>query len=545
MAYGTGNGAFETEPAAEPADRVKDPGEIRLNELGYKQELRRELNFVEILAVSVSVMNPYITVIPFYAIAISYGGPQNVMWPWWPVAACSICVGLCLSEICSSFPTTGSLYFWAASMAPHKWKPLVSWVTAWFEVIALVVGSASVAFPATQIIQQIILLTTGTNKNGGYFAPKWLFFLIFMSLEIQWAALNTLSIKMVSLFTTFFVYFNIVYTAALVIMLPLVARTTQKASYVYFHYEDSAIVTGVSNTGINFLFAMLLPQFCFFGYDSSAHVTEETKNAASAGPKAIMTSIFVELVLGYALLNAFTFSIQGYWADLFDPANETRGLYPPAQILYDAFHGRYGSGAGAYVFLILMVIPFYASGVGGVLAAARALYATSRDGAMPASWLWRKLNKAQVPVYAAWLVALICTLICLPNFGTTVAFNAIVSVATIAWVGTYGVPIFFRLILPNEDFNRGPFHLGAFSKPLCFISLCYIVYTCGIFMVPLTYPVTWNNYNYGPIASGLVLAGALLWFALDARKWFHGPVRNIDMSMSKGNNFQPVKQVMT
>eukprot|EP00897_Mesotaenium_endlicherianum_P002642 jgi/Mesen1/2405/ME000157S01537 len=517
-----------------PSGKYIDASEMRLRELGYKQELKRQMTLVELFGVSASVMNPYITIVPFYAIALSYGGPQNVMWPWWPVVFFSLCVGLNLSEICSSFPTTGSLYFWAASMCPPRWRSLVSWMTAWLEVTAVIVGNASVAFPAAQLIQQIIVLMSGGYNGGGYYASKGVFFAIFAALEISWALINSFSVKWVSKFLEFYVWFNLLYTVTLIIVLPAVARTHQDAEYVYTHYEDSAFVTGVSNVGVNFLFAMLLPQFCFFGYDAAAHITEEALDAAVAGPRAIMGSIVVEAVLGYALLNAFTFSIQGYWGDLFDPANATGGKYPVAQLMYDVFHGRYGSGTGAYVLLILMVIPFYASGIAGTMAASRAVYAVSRDKAMPLSFLWSKLNASKIPVNALWLVVTIAICLGLPNFGSTVAFNAIASVATTAWVGTYGVAILFRLVMKDENFKRGPFHLGAFSKPIGVLSLAYIVYTMVIFMVPLTYPVTWNNFNYGPISFGTVMVLAFSWWLVDARNWFNGPIRNVEGEDSAG-----------
>lgn len=37
-----------------------------------------------------------------------------------------------------------------------------------------------------------------------------------------------------------------------------------------------------------------------------------------------------------------------------------------------------------------------------------------------------------------------------------------------------------------------------------------------------------DNLNYAPVAVGAVLILSLLWWVVDARKWFKGPVRNID-----------------
>ena len=45
---------------------------------------------------------------------------------------------------------------------------------------------------------------------------------------------------------------------------------------------------------------LLLAQYTFTGYDASAHMTEETHNAATAGPRGIVMSILVSLGAGLA-----------------------------------------------------------------------------------------------------------------------------------------------------------------------------------------------------------------------------------------------------
>eukprot|EP00850_Spirogloea_muscicola_P022268 SM000285S10797 [mRNA] locus=s285:22150:22465:+ [translate_table: standard] len=61
-----------------------------------------------------------------------------------------------------------------------------------------------------------------------------------------------------------------------------------------------------------------------------------------------------------------------------------------------------------------------------------------------------------------------------------------------------------------------------------------------MFMVPLIYPITLDNFNYGPVAAAVVLGGALLWWAASARKWFVGPVRTIDAPTLHGRDFMGV-----
>ena len=57
-----------------------------------------------------------------------------------------------------------------------------------------------------------------------------------------------------------YVYFQTLYMVTFVVVLLWVAPSLQAPDYVFFHYEDSVAVTGVSSPFQNFLFATLLPQ---------------------------------------------------------------------------------------------------------------------------------------------------------------------------------------------------------------------------------------------------------------------------------------------
>lgn len=59
------------------------------------------------------------------------------------------------------------------------------------------------------------------------------------------------------------------------------------------------------------------------------------------------------------------------FSSLYDVTNETAGQFVPAQILYDAFYGRYKSGAGAIVFLVIIWGSFFFGGLSITTSAAR------------------------------------------------------------------------------------------------------------------------------------------------------------------------------
>jgi amino acid transporter len=93
-------------------------------------------------------------------------------------------------------------------------------------------------------------------------------------------------------------------------MLPLVSLTTQSASYVFTHFETAPDSTGISSKPYVVVLSFLVSQYSLYGYDAAAHLTEETKGADKNGPIAILSSIGIITVFGWAYILALTFSIQ-------------------------------------------------------------------------------------------------------------------------------------------------------------------------------------------------------------------------------------------
>ncbi|RZB75869.1 hypothetical protein D0Y65_034390 [Glycine soja] len=80
-----------------------DSAEKRLNELGYKQELRREMTMFKTLAISFSTMTLFTGITPLYGSSLQYAGPATLVWGWIVVSFFTWFVGIAMVEICSSF----------------------------------------------------------------------------------------------------------------------------------------------------------------------------------------------------------------------------------------------------------------------------------------------------------------------------------------------------------------------------------------------------------------------------------------------------------
>lgn len=510
-----------------------DSAEKRLNELGYKQELRREMTFFKTLAITFSSMAVF-TGTPLYGPSLRYAGPASLIWGWVVVTFFTWFVGIAMAEICSSFPTTGSLYFWAAHLAGPKWGPLASWCCAWLETIGAVSGIGGQAYSAAQSLQMIIFLATGNNKGGGYFASRGVFLCMYMGFTIIWAVLNSFALQVIAFLDIISMWWQVIGGVAVIVILPLVAQQTQSASFVFTHFETSPEATGISSKPYAVILSVLLSNYCLYGYDTAAHLTEETKGADRTGPAAILSSIGIISVFGWAYYLALTFSIQDF-NYLYDVNNETAGALVPAQIIYDAFHGRYHNSTGAVVFLCIIWGSFFFCGLSVTTSAARVVYALSRDNGIPFSPIWRRIHpKYKVPTNAVWLCATISIILGLPILKLDVVFTAIISINTIGWVGGYAFPIFARLVMAEKNFKPGPFYLGRARRPIYLVAFLWICYTCSAFLLPTLYPIQWKTFNYAPIAIGIFLTLIMLWWSFDARKWFKGPVRNIDLRNGHG-----------
>ena len=89
-----------------------------------------------------------------------------------------------------------------------------------------------------------------------------------------------------------------------------------------------------------------------------------------------------------------------------------------------------------------------------------------------------------------------------------------------------GIPIALRVIYADR-FIRGPFHLGRFSYPIAIAAVLWIAFISIVFCLPELNPVNSQTLNYAPVAVGIVLTYALGFWAISARRWFVGPVKQI------------------
>ena len=481
-----------------------DPDSKRLHELGYAQELRRRMSGFSNFAVSFTIISILSGCLTLYLFGMNTGGPVLITWGWPVVGIMTLFVGLAMAEVCSSFPTAGGLYYWAAKLAPRKSAAAWSWFTGWFNFLGQVAVTAGIDFGAAFFLNALLDLQFGFTATRGHTI------LLFGLILLAHGLVNQFGVRLVALLNDISVWWHIVGVFLIVGVLVFKPAHHQSASFVFGHF--------VNNTGWHAwwyvaLLGLLLAQYTFTGYDASAHMTEETRDADRSGPRGIVSSILVSLVAGWILLIGVTFAIQNYGKEL---ASAT-GV-PPAQIFIDAA----GLTLGKLLLLITVVAQLFC-GMSSVTANSRMIYAFSRDGALPVSALWHRVNKrTRTPTNAIWLAAAAAFILGLPYLWNTTAYAAVTSIAVIGLYIAYVTPTFLRL-RQGADFRPGPWQLGRWSRPIGIVAVTWVVIITILFMLPQVSPVTWTNFNYSVVAVAVVVGFAGIWWLVSARKWFTGP----------------------
>ncbi|HKS98623.1 MAG TPA: amino acid permease [Rugosimonospora sp.] len=499
-----------------PPPDATSSDEALLAQLGYKQELRRRLSGFSNFAVSFSIISILAGAITSYGIAMTAGGPLSIVVGWVFVGAMVTLVALAMAEVCSAYPTAGGLYWWASHLAQRN-KAAWAWFVGWFNFLGEVAVTAAIDFGAAITTTAFLSLTTGLTVN------KWNTLLVFLIIIAAHGLLNTFGVNLVKLLSDVSAWWHLVGVAVIFLVLAIVPDHHQSLGHVFFQVKNE---TGFGFTGAAVyavLIGLLMAQYTYTGYDASAHVAEETHDAARSAPRGVVSSVVVSVIAGFFLLFAITWAIQNYEAE----RTTATGL-PPAQIFIDAA----GRHLGEFLLFICVVAQFFC-GMASVTANSRMSYAFSRDGALPGSRIWAKVNpRTGTPTNSIWLCVVCSTVLVLPSLWNNTAYLAVTSIAVIGLYIAYVAPVFLRL--RNPDFQRGPWHLGRWSGPVGWAAIVWVVIICVLFVLPTTSPMTVVNFNYTIVAVAVVVGGASLWWFASARTWFTGPRHNVEAPAAAG-----------
>ncbi len=482
----------------------------RLHQLGYAQELRRGMKTFSNFAVSFTIISILSGCLTLFGFGMKTGGPAEMVWGWLVVGFFVTLVALGMAEVASSYPTAGGLYYWSAKLAKTN-APAWSWFTGWFNLLGQVAVTAGIDFGLAFFINAFLNIAFGVGTD------PWITILIYGVVLFLHALLNTFGIRLVALLNDVSVWWHVVGVAIIFVAMFFLAPHHSDLGTVFTSFVNRTSADGVAPVLPVFyvaLIGLLNAQYTLTGYDASAHMSEETHDAHTSAPRGIVFSVVVSVVAGFILLVAMNYGIDpngGYDRAL-------GALVPPAQIWIDAV----GQTGGLFILLVVIGAQFYC-GMSSVTANSRMIYAFSRDGAIPGSKFWHRINpRTRTPTNSIWFAAVGAFILGVPYLFNAVAYAAVTSIAVIGLYIAYITPVFLRL-RAGDSFQAGPWNLGKWSRPIGIVATVWVVFIAILFLLPQVNPVNASTFNYAPLAVGAVVVFAGGWWVLGANKWFKGP----------------------
>ncbi|RNI17045.1 amino acid permease [Flexivirga caeni] len=512
----------EAHEALEPLD-----DEDQLAKLGYKQELARTWSGFSNFAISFSIISILAGCLTTYGAGIGNGGPVSISWSWPIISAFIMIIGLTMSELVSSMPTSGGIYFWASKLG----GPRAGFFTGWLNLIGLIAVTASVAYSCATFFDL-------TFQTWGWYSGTSLsrIFLYFLVILVFIAGVNIFSSHLLALLNNISVWWHVVGALLLIAVLIFVPKDHLSFHQVFLDRFNGSGWSGGSTSSLSFWlaiipFGFILTQYTITGFDASVHLSEETQGAAKTAAKGIWQSILYSAIGGYLLLLAVTFAIP-----------KVHGIPQYAQIpaggVQYVFMTALGSKwAGLLLFISSAAQLFCCTAC--LTSTSRMMFAFSRDRAIPGSRMWSKVNEHRTPVNAVICAAVIGAIITLPALkgvgGIPTAFYAVTSVSVIGLYFSFAIPIFLRW-KHGEKFDVGSGWSNGrkykWMNPVAVIEIIVV----GIMLMLPTAPAgapwrkefSWSAVNYAPFMTVGVLIILAIWWMASAKNWFKGPVRTVD-----------------
>ncbi|KAJ5216277.1 uncharacterized protein N7498_002684 [Penicillium cinerascens] len=474
---------------------------------GYNPVFKREFGYLSTFSFAISISGVFATIMTTFSYPLEAGGSSAVVWCWLVSGAGCMCIACSVAELVSAYPTSGGLYFTISRTAPRKWVPSISWLTGWLNLLGQIAGVASSEYGAAQMLLAAVSMsrdfdyTITTNTTVGVMA----------ALTVVTGVVNSLSTFWMEKMTKFYVIFHVCVLVVCAIALLALTKDKHSAEYVFTYTESES---GWVPIGFSWLFGFLSVSWTMTDYDATAHITEEINEPEKKAPWAISLAMLVTYLGGF-LFNIVLCFCMGDPNEILSSSIDQ----PVAQIFYNSL----GKGGGIFFtvagLIIIKFVTFTA-----MQSLGRTVFAFSRDRLLPFANIWTKVTPyTGTPLYAVWISVFFCIAINLIALGSYTAIGGIFTLCAIALDWSYCIPILCKLIF-HKNFQRGPWHMGPLSPFVNAWACLWTLFVSVIFVLPTEMPVTANSMNYASVYVVAVLLFALIYWYLDGRAVYTGPV---------------------
>jgi amino acid transporter len=251
---------------------------------------------------------------------------------------------------------------------------------------------------------------------------------------------------------------------------------------------------------IGFLLGLLFVCYTLTGYDASAHTSEETHDAQVNVPRGMWTAVLISWVSGFIMVATFVLVMPSVTEGAGQGWNSFYYMFAASK-MGDLVRGFLAIG---------IVLANYFCALAGMTSASRMMFAFSRDGGLPFSgFLSHVSTNYRTPTYAIWTAVVVAWLSIV--YGG--AFVVLATGCAVFLYLSYVMPVIAGLLAEGKTWTKkGPFNLGAWSKPNAIVAIV------GAIILAITgfFP---PNEKVLYLTVGMIIVMVILWFALEKNRF--------------------------
>lgn len=487
-----------------------------LAQIGYKQELKRSYSTFQVFGIAFSIMGLLPSIVSVLALGFE-AGPASLVWGWFISGGLILCIGLSMSILSSSIPTSGGLFYWTNYFCPDKYRVPLSFVIGCSNSLALCAGFCSINYGfAGEILAAVFI-----SKDGDFESTSGKMYGVFAACVVSHVILCCLTTGHAAKLQSFSIIVNCFMIVLFFIAVPVGASKNgfNNAKFIFGKIENFR----TWNTGWSFMLSWMPAVWTIGAFDSCLHMSEEAKNASKSIPIGINGAITVCWLVGWCICIVFAACVKdGDVAALLDTPTGSVG----AQIIYDALGKEW-----AVAFMSLIAFAQYLMGASTLIATSRQVWAFARDDGLPVvhNFVKKVDPRIQVPVNATIFAGCLSIILGLLILINTTAANALFSLYIAGNYLAWGMPMLLVLLPYGADkFVPGPFHFGKFgTNAVHFISVVWIAYVIVMSMFPDNKEVDKDTMNYTIVINGGVWLLSVLYYYVYGYKVYSGPKSNL------------------
>ncbi len=482
-----------------------------LHNLGYAQELSRRMSGFSNFAISFSIINILAGGISAFYAAFNSAGSGGAFIGWLVGGFFALMVAFSMGQIASAYPTAGGLYHWASILGGK----FIGWMAAWFNLLGLLFVVSSVDVFLYAVFFKGLLVDTvlggqflGMDSSTWNLNTQHIFVIICL---VTQALFNHYGIKLTTKLTDFSGYLILALTVVFVITLfaysPVALDFSRLVTFTNYTGEPggNVIPNAVNSLFLAFFFGLIYVMYTITGFDASGHTSEETHDAQVNVPKGMWTSVFYSWIFGLVMVAAFVLTMPS--------------LDEGAAAGFNSFFYMWSSSGMPYALSLILavgiVITNYICALAGLTSTSRMMFAFARDGGLPASGFLSHIStKYRTPTYAIWTGAVLAFITSLTGIigaklgleGVDIFLVLATGCAVFLYI-SYATPVLAGFFAEGKTWNeKGPFNLGAWSKPIALVSGLGVALLATTGFFPPNVPVFY-------LTVGMIVILPIIWVA--------------------------------